>query len=128
MSRVWAILMTIVSSSCAYVPYAKLSQRARFSKLSIEMGWNSPTWGWGTASGDAHGEAMRLRTSLGDPLVRVKFLQASAAGESDLEDVKMVLALSCQRARNVGYDTREGAWETAQWRESNVCVRTIDAQ
>ena len=35
----------------------------------------------------------------------------TAAGTTDWEDVKMALALKCQRARNVGYDLPDGGWE-----------------
>lgn len=82
-------------------------------RLNIAMGpWSSPTWKWGDANGGAHDAAQLVRTALSDPQDRVKFLQSAASGESDIEDVKLALALSCQRARNVGYDTRERAWET----------------
>jgi len=76
------------------------------------MGWASPNWNWGYANGDAHDEAKRVRKALVEPQARAQFLQTTAAGQSEMEDVKLALALSCQRARNVGYDTREKAWET----------------
>ena len=77
---------------------------------SITMGWSSPNWNWGSAVGDAHDQAMKVRSSLSTPEVRIQFLQDNAAGDVDMEDAKMALALKCQRARNVGYDDR-GKWE-----------------
>ena len=74
------------------------------------MGWSSPNWNWGSAVGDAHDQAMKVRSSLSTPEVRIQFLQDNAAGDVDMEDAKMALALKCQRARNVGYDDR-GKWE-----------------
>ena len=60
--------------------------------------------------GTAHNEAMRVRGMLATPEARGDFLRSTAAGETDWEDVKMVLALKCQRARNVGYDS-DRRWE-----------------
>ena len=96
----------------AYAYVLPCTQRVPATALAVSMGWSTPTWNWGYANGDAHDEAMRIRTALAEPHARAKFLQTTAAGESGIEDVKMALALSCQRARNVGYDTRERSWET----------------
>ena len=54
---------------------------------------------------------MRVRDSLSTPEKRTQFLQDNAANSADLEDAKMALALSCQRARNIGYDLPGRPWE-----------------
>ena len=53
---------------------------------------------------------MRIRAELDSPEARRCFLQATAAGETEMEDAKLALALKCQRARNVGYDV-DRRWE-----------------
>ena len=79
------------------------------------MGWSDPTWNWGSANGAAHDEAMKVRQALATPEARVKFLQDTASGVESLEEGKMALALSCQRARNFGYDTDAGIRDGGRW-------------
>ena len=69
------------------------------------MGWSDPGWNWGSANGDAHDEAMRVRSGLAEPAARQQFLQDAWAGTISMDEAKMALALKCQRARNVGYDS-----------------------
>ena len=45
-----------------------------------------------------------MRAALSTPEERRTFLQTTAAGD-DIDGAKLALALKCQRARNVGYDT-----------------------
>ena len=60
--------------------------------------------------GTAHNAAMELRACLAEREARVQFTIQTSEGNCDPEDVKLVLALKCQRARNMGYD-QDGAWE-----------------
>ena len=53
---------------------------------------------------------MELRACLAEREARVQFPIQTSEGNCDPEDVKLVLALKCQRARNMGYD-QDGAWE-----------------
>ena len=77
---------------------------------SVSMGWSSPGWNWGSAIGEAHEEAMNVRAALATPEARRDFLRATAAGDTEIEEAKMALALKCQRARNRRYDT-DRRWE-----------------
>lgn len=81
----------------------------------IVMGWSDVGWNWGSANGDAHDVAMRVRSDLATPEARVKFLQDTSAGASSFDDAKMALALGCQRARNLGYDTADGVRDGGKW-------------
>ena len=74
------------------------------------MGWDEPDWNWGYANGKAHDEAMKVREALHSPESRKSFLFMVFSGMAPLETVKMALALKCQRARNLGYDSN-GSWE-----------------
>lgn len=74
------------------------------SAASMAVGWASPEWRWGSAGGAAHDEAMRVRALLSTPAERAKFCASAEVGTADFEDLKLVLALKCQRARNLGYD------------------------
>jgi len=79
--------------------------------------WSSPDWRWGYGNGAAHDVAMRVRASLSSPASRSAFMEALRSSDppslEETEEVKMVLALAWQRARNYGYDTAnwEGAME-----------------
>mmetsp|Transcript_101687 Transcript_101687/g.195167 ORF Transcript_101687/g.195167 Transcript_101687/m.195167 type:complete len:211 (+) Transcript_101687:97-729(+) len=79
--------------------------------LMGSSGWASPTWNWGSAIGDAHNEAMRVRSALGDAKSRTAFIEALNSGTADMFDAKLALALKCQRARNFGYDDAGRIWE-----------------
>ena len=67
---------------------------------SVRMGWSDPDWKWGWGNGAAHDEAARVRAKLSTAPSRESFLFEVFAGVADVEDVKMALALKCQRARN----------------------------
>ena len=73
--------------------------------------WGSPEWKWGYADGAAHDEAARVREALAMPHRRSAFLMWAKVGSTDLVDLKMALALSCQKARNEGFDAPDGRWE-----------------
>ena len=59
--------------------------------------------------GTAHDEAMQIRGRLSTEEARSSFLFAVFAGQADVEEMKLALALKCQRARNLGYDDQN--WE-----------------
>ena len=102
----------LVAAASAYMlPHTRTIWHGRDQSRAAVMGWDSANWNWGSAVGEAHDEAQRIRSSLASPEDRRKFLQTTAVGETPLEDVKMALALKCQRARNVGYDLPDGGWE-----------------
>jgi len=73
--------------------------------------WGSPEWQWGSADGAAHEVAARVRDELNRPHRRSVFITYAKGNTADLVDLKMALALSCQRARNLGYDEPDGRWE-----------------
>ena len=73
------------------------------------MGWADPDWNWGYANGRAHDEAMKVRDALQSPESRKSFTFMVFAGMAPTENIKMVLALKCQRARNLGYDNANWA-------------------
>ena len=73
------------------------------------MGFADPGWNWGSAVGTAHDEAMKIRSRLSTEEARSNFLFTVFAGQADLEEMKLALALKCQAARNMGYDDQN--WE-----------------
>mmetsp|Transcript_16977 Transcript_16977/g.28315 ORF Transcript_16977/g.28315 Transcript_16977/m.28315 type:complete len:157 (+) Transcript_16977:149-619(+) len=73
------------------------------------MGWADPDWKWGFAQGAAHDAAKKVRAALSSQDARQAFLFNVFAGQADIEEVKMVLALKAQHARNFQYDQRD--WE-----------------
>ena len=78
--------------------------RCRDTKLQVIGQWSDPGWNWGSANGEAHNEAMRLRASLSTPEKRERFLtDVGMLDEEDWEDSKVVLALACQRASKLCY-------------------------
>ena len=48
-------------------------------------GWSSPSWNWGSAVGDAHNEAMRIRGALRDEELRRQWLVSMIGGSSAVE-------------------------------------------
>ena len=74
--------------------------------------WGSPEWKWGYADGAAHDVAARVREELAMKHRRSALLSYADMGAVDFFDLKMVLALTCQRARNLGYDVPDGRWES----------------
>ena len=73
--------------------------------------WGSEDWRWGYADGEAHTVAVRVREELDRPHRRATMLSYARMGAVDFFDLKMALALKCQRARNLGYDAPDGRWE-----------------
>lgn len=104
-----AIVTLLIQSTSAFVA---LHAPKESQSVGPMMRWSDSNWNWGSAGGDAHNEAMRVRKMLSTPQARREFLQTTADGTGDLEDVKMVLALKCQRACNVGYDLPGRGWQT----------------
>lgn len=72
--------------------------------------WASDEWKWGSADGAAHEVAERVRGELEMPHRRQVLLSYARMGNVDFFDLKMALALKCQRARNMGYDNADGRW------------------
>jgi hypothetical protein len=107
----FAVVVSLSTALLLPVPQVARPFVAQPRHALIHMGWSSPNWNWGSAIGDAHDEAMRIRSELSTPESRIKFLQDNAAEAVPLEDAKMALALGCQRARNLGYDLPGKPWE-----------------
>jgi len=72
--------------------------------------WGSPEWQWGSADGAAHEVAARVRAEFEKSHRRSAFLTYARCGSADLVDLKMALALKCQRAKNMAYDDADGRW------------------
>lgn len=72
--------------------------------------WSSPEWKWGSADGVAHEEATKARTEFAKQFRRSSLLSWAKLGSADFVELKMVLALKCQHARNEGYDASDGRW------------------
>ena len=73
--------------------------------------WGSPEWMWGSAEGEAHVAAARVREELSKPHRRAAMLSYARMGAVDFFDLKMALALTCEKAANEGYDTEDGQWK-----------------
>ena len=73
--------------------------------------WGSAGWNWGSAVGAAHDKAAIVRAQFAKRHRRTSFMAWAKCGTVDAGDLKMALALSCQRARNLGYD-ENGKWES----------------
>lgn len=82
--------------------------------------WGSPEWRWGYADGEAHIVAARVREELSKPHRRAALLSYARMGAVDFFDLKMALALACQRARNLGYDAPDGRWEALMEEMANA--------
>jgi len=90
------------------VPASLWSRRAASApRLRIviddDRSWTSPTWLWGLPEGDAHEACKAMRMEFGEKSVssgshRAFFLQTVGEGEADDMDVKLALALACDRA------------------------------
>lgn len=72
--------------------------------------WGSDIWKWGEADGAAHEVAARVRKDFEKKHRRLSFLAWSKCGTVEVADLKMVLALLCQNARNEGRDEADGRW------------------
>ena len=72
--------------------------------------WGSPEWKWGSADGEAHVVAERVREELSKPHRRAAMLSYARMGAVDFFDLKMALALMCQKASNEGFDASDGRW------------------
>eukprot|EP00629_Pelagomonadales_sp_RCC1024_P013112 CAMPEP_0119265294 /NCGR_PEP_ID=MMETSP1329-20130426/4142_1 /TAXON_ID=114041 /ORGANISM="Genus nov. species nov., Strain RCC1024" /LENGTH=193 /DNA_ID=CAMNT_0007265111 /DNA_START=113 /DNA_END=691 /DNA_ORIENTATION=- len=72
--------------------------------------WASPEWQWGSASGAAHEVAARVRKQFTKRHRRTSFLAWAKCGTVDMVDLKMTVALMCQKAVNAGADAPDGRW------------------
>ena len=100
--------LALLSTPLALVLYPAVTRtrmaRCRDTKLQVIGQWSEPGWNWGSANGEAHEEALRLRSSLSTPDQRERFLtDVGMLDEEDWEDSKVVLALTCQRAAKLCY-------------------------
>ena len=87
--------------------------------------WGSEGWNWGSANGAAHDKAAIVRAQFAKRHRRTSFMAWAKCGTVDAGDLKMALALSCQRARNMGYD-ENGKWESLM--EEMAAAQYMDAK
>ena len=101
----WSSMLALLSTLPALVLYPAVTTRTcRDTKLQVIGQWSDPGWNCGSANGEAHNEAMRLRASFSTPEKRERFLtDVGMLDEEDWEDSKVVLALACQRASKLCY-------------------------
>lgn len=82
-----------------------------FLEEEAPISWGAEGWNWGSATGAAHDKAALVRSSFQKRHRRSSFMSWAKCGTVDASDLKMALALSCQKARNEGYD-KDGKWES----------------
>jgi len=72
-------------------------------------GWTSPEWNWGYASGTGHDCAAICRRKYSAREERSALVDALVSGSetTDLEEVKLIMALAWQRGR---WDGSDGGW------------------
>ena len=87
--------------------------------------WGSEGWNWGSPVGAAHDKAAIVRAQFAKRHRRTSFMAWAKCGTVDAGDLKMALALSCQRARNLGYD-EGGKWESLM--EEMAAAQYMDAK
>ena len=87
--------------------------------------WGSEGWNWGSPVGAAHDKAAIVRAQFAKRHRRTSFMAWAKCGTVDAGDLKMALALSCQRARNLGYD-ENGKWESLM--DEMADARYMDAK
>ena len=105
------------------VPAARRVALARTSTATavrMEIAWSDPAWAWGSAKGEAHLAAAKLRASLDSVEAREAFLSSATAGEESMEDCTLALALLLQKATKKCYASRYGLEDEedqVEWKE-----------
>ena len=96
----------------SYTPRAngRMEAQPSFFEEKPPPSWSSPEWKWGSADGVAHTEAAKARQEFDKPFRRSSLLSWAKLGSADYVELKMVLALKCQHAKNGGYDAPDGRW------------------
>jgi hypothetical protein len=98
------LLLIAIIPSAAFVrsgsqPPRRCIEHAQRLSAQLGMSWSDPDWNWGSTTGGAHIEAVRLRKELASPGQRKQFLDAVGMMDPDnYADGKIVLALTIQRA------------------------------
>ena len=121
--HIYLLLIAIVPSA-AFVwrgsqPPRRCIEYAQRLSTQLAMSWSDPDWNWGSATGSAHIEAVRLRKELASPEQRKQFLGAVGMMDpDDYADGKIVLALTIQRAAKKCFADDYGLDEEEQcsWR------------
>lgn len=109
----------------SHVSMQEFAAAPNFFEEEPPPSWGSADWRWGYADGEAHKVAARVREELSKPHRRTALLSYARMGAVDFFDLKMALALKCQRARNLGYDAPDGRWE-ALMEEMAACAFEAD--
>ena len=85
-------LLSTLTAALVLQHAAVTRTRCRDTKLQVIGQWSEPGWNWGSANGEAHNEALRIRSSLSTPDQRERFLtDVGMLDEEDWEDSKVVL-------------------------------------
>ena len=67
---------------------------------ALTMGkWGTSSWNWGSAVGEAHNEAAKIRRGLQSKEARASFVQSLKQSKGSFDDAKMCLALVWQQSR-----------------------------
>ena len=116
MVRLWS---AAVATASLFVGGPSVSNLHMTRSPSAQMSWSDPDWQWGSATGEAHRQAQRLREELASPAERTRFLTGLGMMDADdFRDSKVVLALTCQRAAKRCFAAQYGLDEEEQqsWR------------
>lgn len=103
-----ALIVALLVTCSSFSPGARPSRRVRRAKAV--MSWSDPDWNWGSPFGKAHDCAALLRTKLSTVGAREGWVEAAVAGEVDLDEMKLALALRIQHARRAGTDGNGVGW------------------
>ena len=107
-------------SSVPAVAGRRVARISTTTAVQMEIAWSDPAWEWGSAKGEAHLAAAKLRASLDSVEAREAFLSSATAGEESMEDCTLALALLLQKATKKCYAVRYGLEDEedqVEWKE-----------
>ena len=107
-------------SSVPAVAGRRVARISTTTAVRMEIAWSDPAWAWGSAKGEAHLAAAKLRASLDSVEAREAFLSSATAGEESMEDCTLALALLLQKATKKCYAARYGLEDEedqVEWKE-----------
>ena len=107
-------------SSVPAVAGRRVARISTTTAVRMEIAWSDPAWAWGSAKGEAHLAAAKLRASLDSVEAREAFLSSATAGEESMDDCTLALALLLQKATKKCYAVRYGLEDEedqVEWKE-----------
>ena len=107
-------------SSVPAVAGRRVARISTTTAVRMEIAWSDPAWAWGSAKGEAHLAAAKLRASLDSVEAREAFLSSATAGEESMDDCTLALALLLQKATKKCYAARYGLEDEedqVEWKE-----------